>query len=70
MRALAVIAIALALLGCGGVVPMPDEPYDYDRYIACVEAYSPEGWASTNDAHVFCKQAARQPTQPTGDPQP
>ena len=67
MRYAAVVAIALAVLGCGsGIQPMPEPPYDYDRYIRCVEAYSPEGWASTADTHVYCKRAAR---QPTGEPQ-
>ena len=68
MRYGAIIAIALALLGCGGIEPMPEQPYDREFYVRCVEAYSPEGWASTADTHVYCMRAARQPiTQPTGE---
>ena len=44
MKAALVVAIALAVLGCGsGIQPMPEQPYDYERYVRCVEAYSPEG---------------------------
>ena len=74
MRPVLVIAIALAVLGCDSNVKLGrvEHPYDYERYVRCVEAYSPEGWASTTDTHTFCKHAARQGTitQPTGDPQP
>ena len=70
MRYAAVIAIALALLGCGsGIQPMPEQPYDRDYYLDCVKAYKPEGWAATTDTHTFCKHAARQGAT-TGDTQP
>ena len=71
LRVAAVIAIALALLGCGGIEPMPEPSIDGDFYLKCVEAYAPDGWASTMDTHASCRKAAMLAiTQQTGDPQP